>query len=53
VGEGELVDLLLDRLDHRRVAVAQAGNGGAARGIEVALADAVDQVTAFASGGGR
>ncbi|MNR40735.1 hypothetical protein D3C85_1590530 [compost metagenome] len=49
----QLADLLADRLDHRRVAVPQAGHGRAAAGVQVARALAVDQVGAVAVDGGR
>ncbi|MDT4829698.1 hypothetical protein FQZ97_631250 [compost metagenome] len=49
---GEFADLVADRLDHRRVAVPQAGHGRAAAGVQVALALAVDQVGAVALDGG-
>ena len=43
VGVGEPVQLVLDRLDHARMAVAEAGHGSATAGIEVAPAGPVDE----------
>ena len=45
----ELVDLALDRLEHARVAVAEARHGCTARGVEIAFAVAVVNVEAFAA----
>ena len=53
MGIGEAVELLVQRCGHRRMAVAQAGHRGTARGIEVALARAVDDLDAMAAGGDR
>lgn len=41
-------ELLADRVDHRAAGVAEAGDRGAARGVEIALAFAVLQVDAVA-----
>jgi hypothetical protein len=49
----ELARLLADRLDHRGVPVAYAGNCGAAGCVEIALARAVDEVRALPSDGDR
>ena len=44
VGVGDLVELVLDRLDHGGMAVAEAGDRRPARSVEVAPARAVDDV---------
>jgi hypothetical protein len=41
-----VVELVLDRVDDRDIAMAEAGNRGTAGGIEVMLALAVDDVNA-------
>ena len=48
VREGDAVELRLDRLRHRAVGMAEAGNRGAAGSIEIALAGAVDDIGAVA-----
>ena len=47
VGHG--LDLILDGLNDARMTVAEAGHCGAARGVHVALAFAVNYVRAFAA----
>ena len=49
VGVGQAVELVLDRLDHPRMVVAQAGHRGAARGVEIAPTLAVGDVAALAA----
>ena len=49
VGEGQLVDLFLDGAAHVGVAVPEAGDGGAAGGVEVAFARPIDDVNALAA----
>jgi hypothetical protein len=46
MGIGQPVGLILDGLDHGRVAVAEAGDGGTARGVEVAPSLLVDDMGA-------
>ena len=48
VGKGKFVDLSLDRVDHRPVAVTQTGHCCAARAVEIPLPVCVDQVAAVA-----
>ncbi len=50
---GQLIDLLLDRLDHLRMAVPKAGHGGTATGVDIALAGGVDQIDPLAADGER
>ena len=45
----ELVDLLVDRLRHRRVVMAERGRRDAGREVEVVTAGGVDQLVAFAA----
>jgi len=47
VGVGELVDLLVHRSQHVGMRMAQAGDGGAAAGVEVTLAVGIDDVHAL------
>ena len=47
VPSGHAGSLAADRLRNAAVAVAQAGNGGAARRVDDALAIGLDQVDAF------
>ena len=46
---GQPVELVLDRLDHRRMVVPEAGHGGPGGGVQIALAVAVDDVEALAA----
>ena len=48
-----MVGLRLQRADHGRVVVAEAGDRGATAGIEIAASFAVDQVNALAIDGVR
>ena len=47
------LDLFLDGINDRRMAVAEAGNGGAAGAIEITFATRVDDVRSFAAHGPR
>ena len=47
----ELVELVLDRLAHLGMAVAEAGDGGPSRGVDVALARAVVEIKSLAPHG--
>ena len=49
MSEGELVQLRLDRLGHRPVAMAKARHRSSTRPVEIALAGAVDQIATFAA----
>jgi hypothetical protein len=49
VGVGDSVELPLDRGDHRRVIVPQAGHGRAARRVEIPPTLAVDHIGAVAA----
>jgi hypothetical protein len=51
VGEGEPVDLTLDRFADDRVAVAQAADAGTAGGIQVSAAARIEQIQSFAANG--
>jgi hypothetical protein len=46
VGVGERVELLVQRRNHVGVAVAEAGDGGAARGVEITAPAGVDNLEA-------
>ena len=48
---GELVDLFLDGVDDHRVTVTEAGHGGAAGSVDIALAGLVEDVDAVARDG--
>src|SRR5450759_489201 len=49
VRERQLIQLCLDRVDHRAIAVAQAGDGCPAAGVEIALAIQIDDVRPVAA----
>ena len=49
VGVGQLVGLRLDRRDHPRMAMAEAGNRSAAAGVQIAPAVLVDERDALAA----
>src|SRR5687768_15737532 len=51
--ELKLLELPLGGLDHARMTVAEAGNGGPARGIEILLACRIAYVAALPADGGR
>ena len=51
--EGELAHLAADRLDDALMAVPETGHGGAAAGVDVALAVAIDDLDAVAANGYR
>ena len=52
MGKGQLADLLLHRLDHIGVGMAQAGHCSAAGAVEIALAVRVDQIAAVTGNSG-
>src|SRR5690606_16819311 len=53
VGIGQPSYLRLDRLDHAWMAVAETGDRGAAAGIQIAIAVAIDDLDPFAAHGDR
>src|SRR5262249_46277417 len=53
VGELEFRDLILNGLDHRGLAVAQAGDARAAASVKITIALAVNDVRAVAFDGDR
>jgi hypothetical protein len=53
VGKGQAVQLRLDRIDDPRVIMAERRHGGAAGGVQIALAIGVDDVHALAAHGHR
>ncbi len=49
MGERQFLNLSLDRLDHFRVSMPQAGNRGTSGAVEIALAGGIEEIAALSA----